>query len=580
MVAAATSAAVAAQIVGEIETIAPPEQGFYSKRIVVRGIPVMSHADVNDAALEEAARRLDRLLARAPEITANLRLFGVQMHVIGKDQQVSDLPEYRHMKGKPFEGKATMDERGRGYGGLHASCAEESLLLLPSDRFSDHRDICSHEFAHAILAFGLSRDIRDKWQAQWRTSLDAGRWKTMYAATNADEFFAELTMWYLGSRGDYGKLKPPPRPGALWLRSYDPEAYALLDAIYTGQLKPQVVETRDLPALPADSEGKVLSKGDQPATQVIFVNTTDKPVKMFWLDFEGKRKSYGVVLPGGVASQSTYVTHAWLLETDDGRCLGIYVPEEKIGRVVIGGATRAAPAAQAEPPPADKKAPPEFDPTSAYRPHSLQGFTNVLVNEKLLAEAELSKAVLAELDHQLYQVTRKVPPKALAELQKVKIWVELTDKNEKCMCYHPSVEWLRGHGYNPEKAKSVELGHAKNFVAWTQHQPYMVLHELAHAYHHQVLGYDYPPIKAAFKKAVESKSYESVVNYEGKHVRHYALSNDQEYFAECTEAFFGTNDFYPFVRGELMVHDPDIFKVLVEAWNKLGKETLKPGGEK
>ena len=28
----------------------------------------------------------------------------------------------------------------------------------------------------------------------------------------------------------------------------------------------------------------------------------------------------------------------------------------------------------------------------------------------------------------------------------------------------------------------------------------------------------------------------------------YALNNPQEYFAEATEAFFGTNDFYPFVQ--------------------------------
>lgn len=556
-----------AQIVGEIETLAPPEQGFYSKRLTVRGVAVMAHADVSDAALEEAGRRLDRLLCRAPEVEANLRALGVQLHLIGSQQEVSDLPEYRHMKGKPFDGKATIDQRGRGYGGLHASCSEENLLLLPSDRFNDHRDICSHEFAHTIYAFGLSQDIRAQVQARYRKSLAADKWKTMYAATNADEFFAETTMWYVGSRGDYGKLKPPPTRGAMWLRSYDPDAYALLDAIYTGQLKPAKAEVRDLPRLSPDAEGRVLSKLDQPATPVIFLNKTDKPVRMFWLDFEGKRKSYGDIPPGGVTSQSTYVTHAWLLESD-GKCLGIYVPEEKIGRVIIGG----EPPPKAPEPVKDAGQPPAFDPTSAYRAHSLQGFANVLVNEKLLAESELSKAVLAELEHQLYQVARKVPPKALAEVRKVKIWAELTDKNEKCMCYHPSAEWLRGHGYNPEKAKSVELGHARNFVAWTQHQPYMVLHELAHAYHHQVLGYDYPAIKAAFKKAVESKSYESVVNYEGKKVRHYALNNDQEYFAESTEAFLGTNDFYPFVRGELKVHDPDMHQVLLDAWNRTAKE--------
>jgi hypothetical protein len=39
-----------------------------------------------------------------------------------------------------------------------------------------------------------------------------------------------------------------------------------------------------------------------------------------------------------------------------------------------------------------------------------------------------------------------------------------------------------------------------------------------------------------------------------------------EYFAEATEAFFGTNDYYPFVRSELKVHDPKMYDVLKEAW--------------
>jgi hypothetical protein len=325
------------QVMGEIERLDPPEQGFYAKRLVVRGIPILAHESVSDAALGEAARRIDRQLHRAPEIAANLQQLGAQMHVIGKDQQTSDLPEYRDMKGKPFEGSATIDERGRGYGGLYASCSEENLLLFPSDRFTDHRDICSHEFAHTIMEFGLSADIRDRIEAQYKASIEAGKWKTMYAATNAGEFFAELTMWYFGTRGDYGKLDPPPEPGPYWLRAYDPDAYALLDDIYSGRLKPAKVKVVNLKRLPPEAEGTLRSQADQPATTVIFINHTDHPIERFWLDFDGKRKSYGIIPPGGIASQSTYVTHAWLLTDADGRALGIWVPLKAVGRVVISG---------------------------------------------------------------------------------------------------------------------------------------------------------------------------------------------------------------------------------------------------
>jgi hypothetical protein len=41
-----------------------------------------------------------------------------------------------------------------------------------------------------------------------------------------------------------------------------------------------------------------------------------------------------------------------------------------------------------------------------------------------------------------------------------------------------------------------------------------------------------------------------------------------EYFAEATEAFFGTNDFYPFVRAELLQHDPELFKLLETLWTR------------
>lgn len=45
-------------------------------------------------------------------------------------------------------------------------------------------------------------------------------------------------------------------------------------------------------------------------------------------------------------------------------------------------------------------------------------------------------------------------------------------------------------------------------------------------------------------------------------VRHYALSNEKECFAELTEAWLGTNDYYPFVQAELLEHDPQGAKVM------------------
>jgi hypothetical protein len=219
---------------------------------------------------------------------------------------------------------------------------------------------------------------------------------------------------------------------------------------------------------------------------------------------------------------------------------------------------------------------PAYTATSRYQVRDVAGW-RVLVHPDLLADAPLAKAALAELDAQLHQVIRNVPPDAVARLKKVAIWIELADPKYPGACYHPSPQWLAAHGFNPDKARSIEIGNARNFTTWTRAQPWMVLHEFAHAWHHQVLGYDHPGIRAAFKTAVESKSYESVLNYQGRKVRHYALNNDQEYFAEATEAYFGTNDFYPFVRAELKQHDPMMHDLLAEVWGvKPRRSTTQP----
>lgn len=201
-----------------------------------------------------------------------------------------------------------------------------------------------------------------------------------------------------------------------------------------------------------------------------------------------------------------------------------------------------------------------------YELKELEGW-RVHVNKKLLtAEGDLGKRAMELLRVKLYDINRTVPGKALERLHEVPVWMELEMENSPGACYHPSEKWLKEHGYNPKKARSIEISNARNFLAWTLDQPSMVLHELAHAYHHRVLGYDHPDVGKAFKRAKKSGSYESVLRYNGAKVRAYAMNNDQEYFAEPTEAYFGVNDFYPFVRAEVKEHDPMMCEVLEKLW--------------
>lgn len=205
-------------------------------------------------------------------------------------------------------------------------------------------------------------------------------------------------------------------------------------------------------------------------------------------------------------------------------------------------------------------------PSSQYDTRVLEGWT-VRVNRILLRQqAELGAEALRVLGEKLHDIARVVPAGPLAQLRKVPLWLGVDDGPNDRAQYHPSREWLESHHYNPEKARGVEIGSASRFLKTSIEQPTMVLHELAHAYHDQVLTFQHPGIQGAYREAKKGGAYDSVLRVSGMKERHYAMTDPQEYFAEGTEAYFGTNDFYPFVRAELRVHDPKLFHLLEELW--------------
>ena len=76
-------------------------------------------------------------------------------------------------------------------------------------------------------------------------------------------------------------------------------------------------------------------------------------------------------------------------------------------------------------------------------------------------------------------------------------------------------------------------------------------------------------MKAAWKKFCDSGNYKSVLTSPGPMREHYALNNAKEFFAEMTESYFGSNDFYPFVAGELKQAEPETFALMAQIWGAL-----------
>jgi hypothetical protein len=205
-----------------------------------------------------------------------------------------------------------------------------------------------------------------------------------------------------------------------------------------------------------------------------------------------------------------------------------------------------------------------------HEARTIEGWT-VHVDTQLLdgEHGERGKTALRVLANKLYEITRIVPEDRLAHLQRVAIYFD-ADHALSNMQYHPDVGWLREHGYDPAMVKAVHIPSVDHFLdaIRPREQPFAVLHELSHAYHDQVLGWDYGPVRKAYRRAVESKQYESVLRRGGRKGRHYALTNHKEFFAEMTEAYLGTNDFWPFVRWELRETDPKTYALLEEIWTK------------
>jgi hypothetical protein len=215
-----------------------------------------------------------------------------------------------------------------------------------------------------------------------------------------------------------------------------------------------------------------------------------------------------------------------------------------------------------------------YDPTDRYKVQKIQGWT-VLVNESFLeTQPELAKQTRALLLKQLLQIVKRVPAEAAEKLRRIRIWVEEEEPHHPCMVYHPNVQWLTENGMNPDKAHCVEVANARNFLSWSKDQPWMVLHELAHGYHHQFLdqGFENAEIQTAFRRAMKAKRYQSVPRNNGKTEEAYAATNAKEYFAEASEAYFGTNDFYPFERAELKKHDPEMLRLLEKLWHPVAQD--------
>ncbi|MEM7603461.1 MAG: DUF2341 domain-containing protein, partial [Verrucomicrobiota bacterium] len=184
---------------------------------------------------------------------------------------------------------------------------------------------------------------------------------------------------------------------------------------------------------------------------------------------------------------------------------------------------------------------PQIQSSQTHAKVNMQGWAVHFSLELWRNEKEITTRFAELLDGQLQRVAKVVPANALMRLRRVPIWVNPTYEGIQPRAeYHSSADWLSENGRNPAMAKSIEFTNVKIFPFENRRMPYVALHELCHAYHEQVLGFDEPTIIAAYEAAKASGIYEQVQRFDGNKTvkdRAYALENHNEYFAELTEAY-------------------------------------------
>jgi hypothetical protein len=247
--------------------------------------------------------------------------------------------------------------------------------------------------------------------------------------------------------------------------------------------------------------------------------------------------------------------------------------------LALAGGAPAQPQAMAR----DKAKPKALAHIPGYKKQALQGFT-LLVNDAVYEHNDdplWRRKPLDVLDLELGNIVRRLPEKHVQALQRLLVWVEWEDRSDPDLARGVVAKyygvsgglalWSLGKGKHPLKANNVEIINMRSLAR--EHQPgvklqrCVLLHEMAHAVHHQVLGFKNPNVRAVYRLAMARGLYNQATDVYGR-VRKppYAARNEHEYFAELTCAYLDRLHYYPFNADDLKKHDPAGYRLMEMTW--------------
>ncbi|MGO9114127.1 MAG: hypothetical protein ACLP9L_33350 [Thermoguttaceae bacterium] len=213
----------------------------------------------------------------------------------------------------------------------------------------------------------------------------------------------------------------------------------------------------------------------------------------------------------------------------------------------------------------------DWEPVPGYKYRSILGF-NVLVSNTVLEEQARSterRKPLEVLELEFSMLVHELPPRAVELLRQILFWVEW-DKIENTpgagqratAVYHAGNNLKHRYAYTSAesfvKSNAVEILTMKALCQEHQGDDHrMVLfHEVTHAVHHHLFDFDNPTIKMAYRNAMERHLYQDK----------YASTDEKEYFAEVSCAYFNHLNYEPKTREELKRYDPVGYHLMELTW--------------
>lgn len=94
-------------------------------------------------------------------------------------------------------------------------------------------------------------------------------------------------------------------------------------------LAPKPSSIKDLPVaakLPCRSRQAVRSESSTEPSRIRFINYSDDPIQVFWIDGDGNDQLLAEIKKDREAAVETFVTQPWLVSDADGNCIAIALP--------------------------------------------------------------------------------------------------------------------------------------------------------------------------------------------------------------------------------------------------------------